>query len=244
MTRILRILLPVLVIALAGGCGKVKDSLSKPKTDDGKSPPGAPTAPPPPTGGSGTPPVPPGITAATQTFEPGVVHPADAAVIDAAEHEIGRVLVIDFYADWCIPCKRMAPILEELAKEYGQDVIFLQVNADQQKELVQKYKVTSIPDVRVLVNGKQSDGWNRLVEKATAKTILDNALLARLPAPATVPVNTKPPIEDALTKPANPPPPRDKNAPVPPEKQGQPPSPPILERKTGEERVPEGMKPY
>jgi len=51
---------------------------------------------------------------------------------------------VDFYADWCPPCKRMAPLVEELEKQYP-NVQFLKVNVDENHELTMKYNVMSIP---------------------------------------------------------------------------------------------------
>ena len=55
--------------------------------------------------------------------------------------------VIDFYADWCRPCKMVAPIMEELAKEYNGEVYFYKVNVDEEKELAQAFGIRSIPSV-------------------------------------------------------------------------------------------------
>ncbi len=53
--------------------------------------------------------------------------------------------VIDFYADWCGPCKRVAPILEELAGEYAGRVYIYKVNVDQERELAGMFGIRSIP---------------------------------------------------------------------------------------------------
>lgn len=53
--------------------------------------------------------------------------------------------VIDLYADWCGPCRRVAPILQELAKQYAGKVDFYKVNVDQEKELATFFQVSSIP---------------------------------------------------------------------------------------------------
>ena len=53
--------------------------------------------------------------------------------------------IIDFYADWCGPCKRVAPILRELAAEYKQEIIVYKINVDQEKELAAVFGVQSIP---------------------------------------------------------------------------------------------------
>lgn len=56
-----------------------------------------------------------------------------------------RPAIIDFYAVWCGPCKKLAPIVEELAKEYKGKIDFYKINIDNNPELAQEYQVGSIP---------------------------------------------------------------------------------------------------
>lgn len=62
-------------------------------------------------------------------------------------------IFIDFYATWCMPCKTMTPIIEELAKE-NKEVKFLKVDVDKNNELATKYNVMSIPTMLIIKNGK------------------------------------------------------------------------------------------
>ena len=55
--------------------------------------------------------------------------------------------VIDFYADWCGPCRRVAPIMETLAKEYDGRLVVYKINVDQEKELASAFQAKSIPMV-------------------------------------------------------------------------------------------------
>lgn len=55
--------------------------------------------------------------------------------------------IVDFYADWCKPCKIIAPILEELAKEYKGKIIIYKVNVDNEKELAGAFQTQSIPSI-------------------------------------------------------------------------------------------------
>ena len=64
-------------------------------------------------------------------------------------------VIIDFYADWCRPCKMVAPIMEELSKEYQGKVRIYKVNTDEQRELAGLFNINSIPAVLfVPKNGK------------------------------------------------------------------------------------------
>lgn len=59
--------------------------------------------------------------------------------------ESGRPLVVDFYADWCPPCRQMKPVFESLAKKYSGKVDFVSVNVDDEMVLAASYGVESIP---------------------------------------------------------------------------------------------------
>lgn len=65
----------------------------------------------------------------------------------------GKILV-DFYADWCGPCKMMAPIIEEIAEDVKETVKVGKVNVDNNQELAIKYDVMSIPTIMIFENGK------------------------------------------------------------------------------------------
>lgn len=64
-----------------------------------------------------------------------------------------KKVLIDFYADWCGPCRMISPVIEEIAEEYPEYKI-CKVNVDEQQELAQKFQVMSIPAIFVLENGK------------------------------------------------------------------------------------------
>ena len=65
----------------------------------------------------------------------------------------GKTVLIDFYADWCGPCRMVSPIIDEIA-EQRTDIIVCKVNVDQQIELAQNFGVQSIPMIVVMKNGK------------------------------------------------------------------------------------------
>lgn len=60
-------------------------------------------------------------------------------------YEGERPCIVDFYADWCGPCKKVAPILKELAGEYKNDIIIYKINVDNEKELAAAFGIQSIP---------------------------------------------------------------------------------------------------
>jgi len=67
-----------------------------------------------------------------------------------------RLVVVDFFAEWCMPCLMMAPIIDDLA-ERMKDVKFVKINVDENNEISQKYEVRSIPTMIFFMGGKEVD---------------------------------------------------------------------------------------
>jgi thioredoxin 1 len=65
------------------------------------------------------------------------------------------IYVVDFYADWCRPCKMMKPVLEEVAGEYSSKFTIASVNTDQNKTLSSQYNISGIPCLVILKDGKE-----------------------------------------------------------------------------------------
>lgn len=62
-------------------------------------------------------------------------------------YEGNKPCIIDFYADWCGPCKKISPILQELAAEYKDDIVIYKINVDKEKELAAAFSIRSIPTI-------------------------------------------------------------------------------------------------
>lgn len=63
-------------------------------------------------------------------------------------------VLIDFYADWCQPCKLQTPILKELKSKLGDEVKIVKINTENNQPLAQKYQVRSIPTLMIFMNGE------------------------------------------------------------------------------------------
>ena len=68
--------------------------------------------------------------------------------------EADKPIVVDFWANWCVPCKLTKPILEKLAKEYNDKIEFMPIDADTSREVLEQFQVIGIPTVLTLRNGK------------------------------------------------------------------------------------------
>ena len=64
-----------------------------------------------------------------------------------------KTTIVDFYADWCGPCKTMSPIIDKIAEENVENIKVGKVNVDENQELAMKYNVMSIPTILVFKNG-------------------------------------------------------------------------------------------
>ena len=85
-------------------------------------------------------------------------------------------VVVDFYADWCGPCKVIEPIMSRLSKEYDGRVKFVKVDTDVNQELAMQFGIMSIPTVMFFSNGKVEDIVIGAVPAAVLKTKVDSLL--------------------------------------------------------------------
>ncbi len=65
-----------------------------------------------------------------------------------------ELVLVDFYADWCMPCLMMTPVIEELSRKFKGKIKFGKVNIEDNQELAQKFNVSSIPNFVLLKKGK------------------------------------------------------------------------------------------
>lgn len=84
----------------------------------------------------------------------------------------GKPVLVDFYADWCGPCKMVTPVVEALAGDLGEAVSVLKVDVDQNQELASTYGIRSIPTLVLFENGKPVES----VTGVTSKEALNNMI--------------------------------------------------------------------
>ena len=83
---------------------------------------------------------------------------------------------VDFWAEWCGPCRAVSPVVEELSSEYGDKVDFVKINVDENGELAQKYSVFSIPTLAIFKNGEIISQKTGAATKESFKTMIDSSL--------------------------------------------------------------------
>jgi thioredoxin 1 len=88
------------------------------------------------------------------------------------KYEGNKPCLIDFYANWCGPCKMVAPILEELQKEYGESIVIYKVNTEDEQELAGMFGVQSIPSLLFV----PQDGQPQMAMGALPKQTFEKAI--------------------------------------------------------------------
>lgn len=88
----------------------------------------------------------------------------------------GQLLMVDFWADWCGPCKMLAPVIEGLGDEYEGKAVVGKVNVDEEQELAIRYGVMSIPTVIFFKDGEEVARKVGVLPAAQFTEVLDNYL--------------------------------------------------------------------
>ena len=111
------------------------------------------------------------------TFIDKIVYVTD----DSFEQEVikaGGPVLVDYWADWCGPCKMIAPILDEIAEEYDGRLKVVKVNVDENPETPMRYGVRGIPNLLILKGGQVKEQIVGAVPKSHLVRAVDNALAA------------------------------------------------------------------
>lgn len=86
------------------------------------------------------------------------------------------IVLVDFWAEWCGPCRRLAPIIEELAKEYAGQITVGKLNVDGAQRIAGQYGILSIPTLAFFVNGQPVERMVGLHSKELIKQKIDELL--------------------------------------------------------------------
>ena len=104
-----------------------------------------------------------------------IIHVTDTTFEDEVlKSEIPTM--VDFWADWCGPCKAIAPVLEEIADEYSSKLVVAKIDVDQNHETPQKYAVRGIPTLIIYKNGEVAGIKVGQVSKSQLAAFIDSTI--------------------------------------------------------------------
>lgn len=95
------------------------------------------------------------------------------------KYEGDKPAIVDFYADWCGPCKMVAPILDELAKEYEGQIVIYKVDTEKEKDLAGAFGIRSIPSILFIPMTGEPQMAQGAMPKASFKKAIDEFLLKK-----------------------------------------------------------------
>ena len=102
----------------------------------------------------------------------GAVHLTEGNFDETLSRDTG-VMMVDFWAEWCGPCKAIAPVLEDIAKESAGKITLAKVNVDENPGLAARYGIRSIPTILLVKGGKVADQVIGAVPRAKLQAKLD-----------------------------------------------------------------------
>jgi thioredoxin 1 len=139
--------------------------------------------------------------AARTTAENGVIQRVTSETHDQFINQQGPLVVVDYYADWCPPCRTLAPVLARVAGEFQDVAVVGKVDVDAEKNLARRNNIRGIPEVRFFRDGQMVDRFSGAVsEGELRRRFTAHSAGATIPAPAA----QEPPADGEDAAPINP----------------------------------------
>ncbi len=102
-----------------------------------------------------------------------IVHMNDENFVNSIK---SGITLVDFFAEWCGPCRMMAPILEELAQDFTGKAVVAKLDVDECQNTAQQYQITSVPTLILFKDGTELDRVVGLQDAESLKNMVNNAL--------------------------------------------------------------------
>ncbi|HEY9778201.1 MAG TPA: thioredoxin [Planktothrix sp.] len=120
-----------------------------------------------------------GTSSSTTTKVAESVHDISESDFTSLVLNSSKPVLVDFYAGWCYPCKKLAPLVSDVSREYKDRVSFYRVDVDKNSTLASRYQIEGIPALKVFKNGKIVEESLGLQSSKQISSLLNHALSAR-----------------------------------------------------------------
>lgn len=104
-----------------------------------------------------------------------IIHLSDAE-FEKQVLQSGQLVIIDFWAPWCAPCRMIAPVLDELSKEYNERLKICKINVDENQKVASRYNILSIPTLLFFKSGKVVNQITGVRAASDIKKIINSLL--------------------------------------------------------------------
>src|SRR5258705_9305315 len=176
--------------------GALRDRAAAANRPAEQTAPGAPTSAAAANGAAGPPPAGPG--------GPMIIYVTEATFqTEVLERSMTTPVIIDFWAEWCEPCKQLSPVLEKLAVEGAGSWVLAKIDVDSNQRIAQAFRVQGIPMVFAVVGGQPVDAFTGVVPESQLRPWIEAVLKAGGAAAGTVPIAEDPALlaaDDALVE--------------------------------------------
>jgi len=115
---------------------------------------------------------PDGVVEILTVAKDGSIEHTEGKFLEQVRRTDSKLVLVDSWASWCGPCRQLAPILEDLKKDWGDKIEVVKLDVDQNPGISRHLGINSIPDVRIFRSGTQIDGFVGLAPKAEIESIL------------------------------------------------------------------------
>jgi thioredoxin 1 len=85
-------------------------------------------------------------------------------------------VLVDFWAPWCMPCRKLSPIIDEIAQEYEGRIKTVKINTDENTRIAQEYSISGIPSILIFKNGEAVERLVGLMQKSSIANTVDKHL--------------------------------------------------------------------
>jgi thioredoxin 1 len=109
---------------------------------------------------------------------PSNVIPVTEATFAEQVLQVSGPVLVDFWAEWCAPCKQLLPILDDIAEEYADEARICKVNADDNPALARQFQVRGLPTMILFVDGEEKARLVSLASKTRIAQLIDDCLEA------------------------------------------------------------------